>query len=114
MKNTLQNDKVYYTPKFQTEWYFQNPVISKYLTNRKMRLKWAYLFFERKTFIEKSTLVLLFSSLRPFKKSLFFSFLLLLSLQNHSMNGKQNDTELKVLFIFYYILLTTMTQHYIH
>ena len=43
------------------------------LTNRKMRLKWAYLFFERKTFIEKSTLVLLFSSLRPFKKkSLFF------------------------------------------
>ena len=75
MKNTLQNDKVYYTPKFQTEWYFQNPVISKYLTNRKMRLKWAYLFFERKTFIEKSTLVLLFSSLRPFKKkSLFFFF----------------------------------------
>lgn len=112
-KNTLQIIKFITLPSSRQNGIFKIQLFPN-LTNRKMSVKWTYLFYEKKVFYyEKSTLVLLFSSLRPFKKSFFFSFLLLLSLQNHSMNGKQNDTELKVLFIFYYILLTTMTQHYI-
>ena len=33
-----------------------------------------FVLWEKKLYCEKSTLVLLFSSLRPFKKSLFFFF----------------------------------------
>ena len=82
-------------------------------TNRKMGL---FVLWEKNCYCEKSTLVLLFSSLRPFKKSLFFFLFFCYCLYRITVwmgNRMTLNWKCFLFFTTYYLLLWHNTTTYI-